>query len=776
MALAAHAPAAFAQTSRANSDFTYQGRVDLGGVPFSGTLVVRATLFREATGGVPVAAAVEQQVNAVDGLITLPLDFGSVEAALAPCFVEIAVRPLDEPDFTVLSPRQALAGVPVAGTADRALTTDLINASASRAYTLVASQDDASGLVSSTTQWQAFSPSESGRLTLLTVARRGTLPTSSARLRIYQGEGTGGAVLHEQFSEVPSAGETVFSIAPRGVSLVAGQVYTWEINTPGTLVLGRSQGDPSPLPSSLGSFDYAFRAYIGEVGSATLRASRVGVGVPSPIADLHVRGIINLDHLRVDSTNLNGTWLNLSNINTGSATWSLVSTGPQNGEGAGKLLIRNSTGPAPSLVMETNGVGIGISSPQSTLHVVGGGDASLSTGGILQLGSTTSANLVFDANEIMARFNSGPADISLNGEGGAVGIGSGPFAADFHINRARDATLVGGGLAQIGPSNAANLVMDGNDLFARVAGQPGDLALNAPGGNVGIGAPPFAAALHVNRTGDASLANGGPFQIGSSAGANLVMDSNEIMARSGTAANDLAINAEGGNVGVGFGPFAATFHVTRGGNVSQNEPGFARFGSTNSTNLSIDTNEIQVLNNGAPASLSLNFAGGGVQIGNVAATTGSNVLILNGNASKPGGGLWAAVSDRRAKTDVAPLSGTLDRLLSLHGYSFRYTDRALTQGGATPGIHVGLMAQEVQGVFPEWVFTDGFGRLNVAERGITALMVEALRDLRAEKDRADADARERLDDAAARIRALEAQNAALVRRLERLEQAAARSD
>ncbi len=130
-------------------------------------------------------------------------------------------------------------------------------------------------------------------------------------------------------------------------------------------------------------------------------------------------------------------------------------------------------------------------------------------------------------------------------------------------------------------------------------------------------------------------------------------------------------------------------------------------------------------------------------------------LAVNGTAAKPGGGSWSALSDARLKTDIKPLSGTLDRLLSLQGYEFQYTDEALSRKMALPGRQIGLLAQEVQRIFPDWVGRGDDGYLFVTERGTTALMIEALRDLRAEKDK--------------QIAQLRAENADLKARLERLE-------
>lgn len=134
----------------------------------------------------------------------------------------------------------------------------------------------------------------------------------------------------------------------------------------------------------------------------------------------------------------------------------------------------------------------------------------------------------------------------------------------------------------------------------------------------------------------------------------------------------------------------------------------------------------------------------------------------DGNAFKPGGGTWAALSDASTKTDLLPMTGTLDKLMSLHGYSFNYKPEFIEQGRALPGTQIGLVAQEVQAVFPDWVGTSADGKLFVSERATTALMIEALRDLRAEKDK-------QLEAVRAENAATRAQNAMLRERLDRLE-------
>jgi hypothetical protein len=125
---------------------------------------------------------------------------------------------------------------------------------------------------------------------------------------------------------------------------------------------------------------------------------------------------------------------------------------------------------------------------------------------------------------------------------------------------------------------------------------------------------------------------------------------------------------------------------------------------------------------------------GGVGIGTT--NPGSFLLAVNGDAAKPGGGSWSVFSDERLKRDIRQLEpGSLDRLLSIHGYTFEYYDEAIENRLALPGRQTGLIAQEVLEVFPDWVGTDDEGYLYVTERGLTAQLIEALRELKNEKDK-----------------------------------------
>ncbi len=130
-----------------------------------------------------------------------------------------------------------------------------------------------------------------------------------------------------------------------------------------------------------------------------------------------------------------------------------------------------------------------------------------------------------------------------------------------------------------------------------------------------------------------------------------------------------------------------------------------------------------------------------------------NLAIHGGTATKPGGGSWSAPSDVRLKRDIRPLEHMLDKLLQLRGVSFEY--KQPDTGLHPAGRHTGFIAQEVQEVFPDWVGQTTDGYLSVGPQGFEAMTVEALRELRAEKDAEIDGLHTQLDELNARLNRLE---------------------
>ena len=103
------------------SAFTYQGRLNLNGVPANGHYDFMFRLLNDPANGVaapviPIAVAVPVS----NGLFTTGMDFGAENFDGANRWLEISVCTNGNGSFTTLSPRQALTPTPYAVTADAA--------------------------------------------------------------------------------------------------------------------------------------------------------------------------------------------------------------------------------------------------------------------------------------------------------------------------------------------------------------------------------------------------------------------------------------------------------------------------------------------------------------------------------------------------------------------------------------------------------------------------------------------------------------------------------
>lgn len=254
------------------------------------------------------------------------------------------------------------------------------------------------------------------------------------------------------------------------------------------------------------------------------------------------------------------------------------------------------------------------------------------------------------------------ASARLSLSGGRLGIGGGVPEAPIHIQEGvTDAALSSGGGLVIGSLAGTNLCLDDNEIMARNDGAAARLSLNWDGGAVNIGGKLALgqqepeAPVHVQSGySDVKLSGGGGVVVGRTSGANLAIDTNEIMARDGGAPATLYLNAEGGHVTMGgdtevagelsagslsTGPLSAGFvEITGSGDISATS-GADRglvVGAVDGNNVAVDGNEIMARDGGEPSTLYLNADGGALSLGRRSdlhiRVDGSEIYARNGRS------------------------------------------------------------------------------------------------------------------------------------------------
>jgi hypothetical protein len=93
-----------------------------------------------------------------------------------------------------------------------------------------------------------------------------------------------------------------------------------------------------------------------------------------------------------------------------------------------------------------------------------------------------------------------------------------------------------------------------------------------------------------------------------------------------------------------------------------------------------------------------------------------------------------APSDARLKTNLLPLGNVLDKLQQVRGVSFEWNDQYRALGGSSERREIGVLAQEVEQVFPELVSVGEGDYKRVDYDRITAVLIEAVKELRKEND------------------------------------------
>ena len=224
--------------------------------------------------------------------------------------------------------------------------------------------------------------------------------------------------------------------------------------------------------------------------------------------------------------------------------------------------------------------------------------------------------------------------------------------------------------------------------------------------------------------------------------------------RSGSDASDLAFVGKstagvaeymriksGGNVGIGVDNPSALLEVRKGTISGQ----IAKFSAVNAhvvIESSTAGNAVLHLKPNQTGSKSGQFkvtAGNGYNFrwSNDASGTGE-IAYMDLDTSTTGGGdltvkgdviAYGSPSDKKYKENIKPIESALDKAMQLQGVTFDWKD---SESILEIKEDIGFIAQDVQEVLPELVRDNGKGNLSLRYQGITPILLEAIKELKAE--------------------------------------------
>ncbi|WP_409478176.1 tail fiber domain-containing protein [Pseudobdellovibrio sp. HCB154] len=451
----------------------------------------------------------------------------------------------------------------------------------------------------------------------------------------------------------------------------------------------------------------------------------VGVGTTAPVTKFHVFesttmgsvGSLNLNSAVLRVQEASGTSINIDGNTIAAEADLFLGTKNSNNfhlfaSDTTRVFISGSSG----------NVGIGTNSPAAKLEVVNA--MSSSTDGISLKDSTTTSGRIAigDATNgassyVPVIWGKGEALTSGNRYGlmliGEPAFDSASDAAVVIDARFNSAAVTSSPILKITNYNSEKMRVDVN-------------------GNVGIGTTAPTAKFEVSRNfnGESNTTAGfiGGYDAGyTNTGAYFVQKDNTGLGASTTllfnvvknSASQFAINGLG-SVGIGTTSPLATLHVAGTGYIKDSGNSYLELLSRNDSAFNITNNSA------TKRGFSLHHENSSALIAqwyHCPSGSCTQKLSFDYAGNMVIAGTLTQSSDIRLKKDILPLQSSLDKILSLNGVSYYWKDEKV------PGRQVGLIAQEVEKVFPEIIKKDEKGFLSVGYQNLVAPLIESVKEI-----------------------------------------------
>jgi hypothetical protein len=545
------------------------------------------------------------------------------------------------------------------------------------------------------------------------------------------------------------------SLQPNGGNVGIGTT------APGNILTVYTVGGATPLGATsidVGSFStqanaqssYFFR--VRDVGAGStpfyLRGDgNVGIGTTNPRVSLECARILTnpwgagtpAGHLLISDAGNIGMAMGVSNVSANYQGWI------QAGNNA-------SAGTYYNLLLEPNGgnVGIGTTNPEFKMHIYGGAGSSELL--IIGEGSSTNErglNIGYNYNSDYSWLQSthqGSAftPLSLNPSGGNVGIGTSTPGTPFYIYRS---SATAGTISTIENPNTGTVAYAGYDVLS----DKGAIEMRAYGSG-------WNGSLFTHA--GLSLANmvelyADPITAGFPAGMLIGIKAPSPVIFATTDIERMRLDASG-NLGIGTTAPGTLLEVKGSGTGKVNMgqwTGSTNYGSIYLNGAYATAGSYNLISSPTDPNLYINrptgqgiyfrenntnqmtiLSGGNVGIGcttpvytlDVRGTLGVSGQITTSLALITTG--VAACSDFRYKKDITPLPDALDNLLKLRGVNYFWKTKEFPDKQFTETKQIGFIAQELEKIYPEVVFTDKDGYKSVDYSRLTPILVEAIKE------------------------------------------------
>lgn len=465
------------------------------------------------------------------------------------------------------------------------------------------------------------------------------------------------------------------------------------------------------------------------MGRAFIMSGSVGIGTTQPISTFQVAGSGRF----TGGVVANGVAINGQNLllkgqgedtNHGLNYDSTFMDGPRlYGNSGGSLGV---VGGIYSLAWRGANVGIGTRNPSVALDVIGNVRAS---------GLTASRAIVTDINDMLVsstvtttelEYLSGVTSSVQSQINGKLSLGGGNVTGNVNVSgNFYAANITTSNLLVFGDTTIMNTISSNTDKIEIV--------------NAGTG-----PALTVTQTGTNTVAAFYDAEVVEPA--LLIADTGNVGIRIATPMSDLHVNGGvivSSNIGIGTNNPQATIHSAKDIFAAANSAVwnnqatkglFMRY----STYSSEDAGYVQSVDRSTNTWYDLQLQGGNISLGNstahvhiksdgkVGIGTNAPSYRLHAVGDIFATGSIIAHSDARVKDNIRPIESALEKVCALNGYT--YTQRMVEEDDSKQ--LMGVLAQEVEKIVPEVVYTKNDGYKGVAYGNMVALLIEAIKELK----------------------------------------------